>query len=40
MILAPDGKTLVPNPAEQQAVALMIDLRAAGYTLRQIAATV
>lgn len=37
--LAPDGKMLVPNPAEQQAVALMIDLRAAGHTLRQIAAT-
>lgn len=37
--VAPDGKTLVPNPAEQRAVVLMIDLRAAGYTLRQIAAT-
>jgi DNA invertase Pin-like site-specific DNA recombinase len=37
--LADDGKTLVPNPTEQQAVALMIDLREAGYTLRQIAAT-
>jgi hypothetical protein len=40
--LGPDDKTLMPNPAEQQAVALMIvlmiDLRAAGCTLRQIAA--
>ena len=36
--LAPDGKTLLPNQAEQQAVALMIDLRAAGCTLRAIAA--
>ena len=26
--LAGDGKTLVPNPAEQQAIALMTDLRA------------
>lgn len=37
--LASDGKTLLPNPAEQRAVALMIDLRAAGQTLREIAAT-
>lgn len=37
--LAADGKTLLPNLAEQQAIGLMIDLRAAGYTLRQIAAT-
>ena len=36
--LAPDGKTLMPNPAEQEAVALMLDLRAAGCTLREIAA--
>ena len=37
--LADDGKTLMPNPIEQRAVALMIDLRNAGCTLRQIAAT-
>lgn len=36
--LAPDGKTLVPNPLEQEAVALMVQLRAAGQTLRDIAA--
>ncbi len=36
--LADDGKTLLPNPAEQQAVALMLDLRTAGCTLREIAA--
>ena len=36
--LAADGKTLMPNPAEQQAIALMLDLRAAGCTLREIAA--
>ena len=36
--LAADGVTLIDNPAEQQTVALMRDLRAAGYTLRQIAA--
>jgi site-specific DNA recombinase len=36
--LAGDGKTLVPNATEQEAIALMIDLRNAGYTLRQIAA--
>ena len=30
--------TLIDNPAEQQTVALMRDLRAAGCTLRQIAA--
>jgi DNA invertase Pin-like site-specific DNA recombinase len=35
--LADDGKTLLPNPAEQQAVALMLDLRTAGCTLREIA---
>jgi DNA invertase Pin-like site-specific DNA recombinase len=36
--LADDGKTLVPNPVEQNAIALMTQLREAGYTLRQIAA--
>ena len=36
--LAPDGVTLVENPAEQQTLAVMRDLRAAGRTLRQIAA--
>ena len=34
---AGDGK-LLPNPAEQQAIALMTDLLVAGHTLRQIAA--
>jgi len=36
--LAPDGTTLVENPAEQQTLAFMRSLRAAGRTLRQIAA--
>jgi site-specific DNA recombinase len=36
--LAADGVTLIDNPAEQQIIALMRDLRAAGYTLRKIAA--
>jgi len=36
--LAADGVTLIDNPAEQQTIALMRDLRAAGCTLRQIAA--
>lgn len=36
--LAPDGVSLVENPAEQQVVALMRDMRAAGCTLRRIAA--
>jgi len=36
--LAPDGVSLIENTAEQQTVALMRDLRAAGRTLRQIAA--
>jgi DNA invertase Pin-like site-specific DNA recombinase len=36
--LAADGVTLIDNPAEQQIVTLMRDLRAAGHTLRQIAA--
>ena len=36
--LAADGVTLTENPAEQQTIALMRDLRAAGCTLRQIAA--
>lgn len=35
--LAADGKTLVPNAAEQQAIDLMTGLRTAGRTLRQIA---
>jgi len=36
--LAPDGMTLLDNPTEQQTIALMRDMRAAGCTLRQIAA--
>jgi site-specific DNA recombinase len=36
--LAPDGTTLIENPAEQQTLAFMRNLRAAGRTLRQIAA--
>jgi DNA invertase Pin-like site-specific DNA recombinase len=36
--LADDGKTLLPNQAEQQAISMMLDLRTAGHTLRQIAA--
>jgi DNA invertase Pin-like site-specific DNA recombinase len=36
--LDPDGITLVENPAEQQTLTFMRSLRAAGRTLRQIAA--
>lgn len=36
--LAADGKTLVAVPSEQEAIALMKELRAAGQTLRDIAA--
>jgi DNA invertase Pin-like site-specific DNA recombinase len=36
--LADDGKRLVPNPTEQEAIVVMSQLRAAGLTLRQIAA--
>jgi len=36
--LGPDGITLVENPAEQQTLTFMRNLRAAGRTLRQIAA--
>jgi DNA invertase Pin-like site-specific DNA recombinase len=36
--LAADGVALIDNPAEQQTITLMRDLRAAGCTLRQIAA--
>jgi DNA invertase Pin-like site-specific DNA recombinase len=36
--LAADGKTLIPNAAEQQAIALMRQLQAAGTTYREIAA--
>ncbi len=36
--LAADGKTLVPVPTEQEAIRLMKELRAAGQTLRDIAA--
>jgi DNA invertase Pin-like site-specific DNA recombinase len=36
--LAPDGKMLVPNPAEQAAIELISKLRAAGKSLRGIAA--
>jgi Recombinase len=32
-----DGKTLVVNLVEQEAIVLMTSLRAAGHTLRQIA---
>lgn len=35
--LAADGKTLTENAEEQQTIALMRDLRAAGYSLQQIA---
>ena len=35
--LAGDGKTLVVNLVEQEAIPLMTSLRAAGHTLRQIA---
>jgi len=35
--LAPDGKLLVPNDAEQRAIALMKQLRNAGYSLQAIA---
>ena len=35
--LAADGKTLVAVPSEQEAIALMKELRAAGETLRDIA---
>ncbi len=36
--LAADGVTLIDNPAEQQTIAVMCDLRAAGRSLREIAA--
>jgi len=36
--LAPDGITLVENPAEQETLTFMRNLRAAGRTLREIAA--
>jgi site-specific DNA recombinase len=36
--LSPDGTTLVENPVEQQTLVFMRNLRAAGRTLRQIAA--
>lgn len=36
--LAPNGKTLVPNSAEQRAIGLIRKLRAAGESLRAIAA--
>jgi DNA invertase Pin-like site-specific DNA recombinase len=35
--LAADGKTLIPNAQEQEAVRLTKELRATGHTLRQIA---
>ncbi len=34
--LGADGKTLVPNPAEQEAIGIMRQLRAGGQTLREI----
>jgi len=36
--LGPDGKTLVANPEEEAALALMADLAGRGWTLRAIAA--
>ena len=36
--LGPDGKTLVANPAEEAALALMLELAGRGLTLRAIAA--
>ena len=36
--LADDGRMLVPNATEQQAIVLMTNLRDSGHTLRQIAA--
>jgi site-specific DNA recombinase len=35
--LAPDGTTLIENPAEQETLTFMRNLRAAGRTLREIA---
>jgi site-specific DNA recombinase len=35
--LAKDGRTLEPDPAEQRAIALMVELRGQGMTLRSIA---
>ena len=37
-MLAADGRTLEANPLEQQTLALIRELRAARYTLEQIAA--
>lgn len=37
--LGPDGKTLAPNAVEQRAISMMREMRVAGSTLRQIAAT-
>ncbi len=36
--LAADGKTLIPNEREQEAIVLMTQLRSTGHTLRGIAA--
>jgi site-specific DNA recombinase len=36
--LAPDGETLVKNPAEQKAIALIVALRKEGLSLREIKA--
>lgn len=36
--LSDDGKSLVPSSQEQEAIATMLQLRASGFTLRQIAA--
>ncbi len=36
--LASDGKTLIPNEREQEAIVLMTQLRSSGHTLRGIAA--
>jgi site-specific DNA recombinase len=36
--LAPDGETLVKNPAEQKAISLIVALRKEGLSLREIKA--
>lgn len=36
--LNPDGRSLDPNPAEQEVLSILAELRRAGYSLREIAA--
>jgi hypothetical protein len=36
--LADDGRSLIDNPQEQEAIGVMHDLRESGLTLREIAA--